>query len=85
MAACAEVAPAFVTRLPMTVNVPPVRDVKHKHDAQLLVDAIDDPIRPSPGAMTTAERTEQRLTDPLRVLGERTYTELENRRRNRLG
>lgn len=68
----------------MTVGVPRVRDVEHKHDAQPLVDAIDDPIRASPRTVTTVEWAEQRLADPLRVLGERTDAELENRRRNRL-
>jgi hypothetical protein len=68
----------------MTVNIPPVRDVEHKHDAQLVVDAIDDPIRASPRTVTTVEWAEQRLADPQRVLGKRTDAELENRRRNRL-
>jgi hypothetical protein len=65
----------------MAVDVSPVRDVEHKYDPRLL----DDAIRTSPGAMTTFEWAEQRLADPLRVLRERTRTELENRRRDHLG
>jgi hypothetical protein len=69
----------------MAVDVSPVRDVEHKYDPRLLDDAVHDAIRTSPGAMTTFEWAEQRLADPLRVLRERTRTELENRRRDHLG
>jgi hypothetical protein len=69
----------------MTIDVSPVRDVEHEHDASLVIDAVDDSIRASPGAMTTVKWADQRFADALRVLGEWTGTEFENRRRDRLG
>lgn len=69
----------------MTVDVSPVRDVEHEYDALLLIDAVNESIGASPGAVTTVEWAEQRFADALRVLGEWTGTELEHRRCDRLG
>jgi hypothetical protein len=43
----------------MTVDVPPVGDIEHKHDALLVVDPIDDPVGASPSAVATFEPTKR--------------------------
>jgi hypothetical protein len=69
----------------MSVDVSPTRDVEHEHEASRLIDAVNDSISASPGAMATVEWADQRFADALWVLGEWTGTDFENRRRDRLG
>jgi hypothetical protein len=69
----------------VTIDVSPVHDVKHEHDAPLLIDAVDDSISASPGAMTTVDWADQRLAHSLWVLREWANTEFKDRCRDRLG
>ncbi len=69
----------------MSVDLSPMRDVEHEHDSLRLIDAVNDSIGATPGAMATVEWADQRFADALWVLGEWTGTEFEHRRRDRLG
>lgn len=62
-----------------TVGVASVRDFDDGHGDHLVVDAVDDAILPTANAVKTRHLPEQRLADPLGVLGERPIDELKNR------
>ena len=53
-------------------------NIEDVHHAAALIDPVDDAIGAAPGAMTSGERPEQRLADPVRVDRERSITELQH-------
>ena len=54
---------------------------KHRHDALLLVDPVQDPVVTAPRRPHLIKRPVQRLTQPVRVLGHGTGHVLEDRGR----
>ena len=51
----------------LMVNVAAVIDVEDVDDAGGFIDAVHDPVGATPGAVTSDQRTEQRLADTLRI------------------
>src|SRR5262249_31743682 len=67
------------------VDLGAVVDVEYVDDAAVLVDPVDDAIGAAPGTVTTGQRPEQRLADPVRILCERGCAELQHGSRNGFG
>src|SRR5215510_5772525 len=70
-------------RLPMSslravVDLGAVVTVEYVDDAAVLVDPVDDAIGAAPGTVTTGQRPEQRLADPVRILCECGVAELQH-------
>ena len=59
------------------VDLGAVVNVEDVDNAAVLVNPVDDAIRATPGAVTTRERPEQRLADPVWVDRKRGITELQ--------
>ena len=59
-------------------------DVENVNDAAVLVDPVDDAIGAAPGPMTTGQRPDQRLADPVRVDRKCSLTEPQYRSGNGL-
>src|SRR5215472_17402392 len=70
-------------RLPMSslraaVDLGAVINVEYVDDAAVLLDPVDDAIGAAPGTVTTGQRPEQRLADPMRIHSECSVAELQH-------
>jgi hypothetical protein len=65
------------------VDLQAVINIEYVHNAAVLVEPVDDAIGAAPSAVTTGERPEQRLTDPVRVDRKRGPAELQHGGGNR--
>jgi hypothetical protein len=70
-------AGCWLSLLRSVVDRRAVVDVENVDNAAVLVDPVDDAIGAAQGAVTTGERPEQRLADPLRVDRKRGIAELQ--------
>jgi hypothetical protein len=60
------------------VDLRAVVNIEDVHDTTVLVDPVDDAISAPPSAVTTSERPEQGLADPVRVDRKRGIAELQH-------
>lgn len=60
------------------IDVGAVVDVEDLHTASVLVDAVDDAVGAPTSTVAAGQRAGQRLSDSLRVGGERSIAELHN-------
>src|SRR6516162_2897644 len=60
------------------IDLRAVVNIEDVHHAAALIDPVDDAIGAAPSAVTSGERPEQRLADPMRVDRERSIAELQN-------
>ena len=53
-------------------------DIEDVHHAAVLIDPVNDAVGAAPGAVTSSERAEQGLADPVRVDRKRSIAELKH-------
>lgn len=74
----AQVPPGPLSSLRTVVDVGSVIDVENVYNSCLIIDAVDDPVGPASGVMTSGEWTKQRSADKVRAEGECSVAELQH-------